>query len=156
MWSYHLISDIPHHKKKMPFLSAKIRYYETCLGSFPSAVKQLPCLNQPYNDVIRGAIASQITRLTIVYSTVYLGADQTKHRSSASLAFEREIHRWPVNSPHKWPVTRKIFPFDDIIMLMLYSTLSDKIIPNGWRYLANLARLYMALYLHDSFVYVVH
>ena len=39
-----------------------------------------------------------------------------KHQSSASLAFVREIHRWPVNSPHKGPVTRGIFPFDDVIM----------------------------------------
>ena len=37
-------------------------------------------------------------------------------KSSASLAFVRGIHRWPVNSPHKWPVTRKMFPFDDVIM----------------------------------------
>ena len=29
----------------------------------------------------------------------------------------RGIHRGPVNSPHKWPVTRKMFPFDDVIML---------------------------------------
>ena len=62
------------------------------------------------------AIASQITSLTIVYSTVYSGADQKEHQSFASLAFERGIHRWPVNSPHKWPVTRKMFPFDDVIM----------------------------------------
>ena len=68
------------------------------------------------NDVIMGAIVSQITSLTIVYSTVYSGADQRKHESSASLAFVRGIHRGPVNSPHKWPVTRKMFPFDDIIM----------------------------------------
>ena len=60
-------------------------------------------------------MGSQITSLTIVYLTVYLGADQRKHRSSASLAFVRRIHRWPVNSPHKWPVTRKMFPFDDAI-----------------------------------------
>ena len=52
---------------------------------------------------------------TIVYSTVYSGADQRKHQSSASLAFVRRIHRWPVNSPHKEPVTRKMFPFDDVI-----------------------------------------
>ena len=61
-------------------------------------------------------IASQITSLTNVYSTVYSGADQRKHQSSASLAFVRGIHRGPVNSLHKWPVTRKMFPFDDIIM----------------------------------------
>ena len=62
------------------------------------------------------AMASQITSLTIVYSTVYSGADQRKHQSSASLSFMRGIHRWPVNSPHKGPVTRKMFPFDDVIM----------------------------------------
>ena len=61
-------------------------------------------------------MASQITSLTIVYSTVYSDADQRKHQSSASLAFVRGIHRWPVNSPHKWPVTRKMFPFGDVIM----------------------------------------
>ena len=41
------------------------------------------------------------------YSTVYSDADQWKHQSSASLAFVRGIHRGPVISPHKWPVTRK-------------------------------------------------
>ena len=66
-----------------------------------------------------GAIASQITSLTIVYSIVYSDADQRKHQSSASLAFVRGIHRGPVNSPHKWPVTRKMFPFDDVIMQIL-------------------------------------
>ena len=70
-----------------------------------------------YNDVIMGAIASQITSLMIVYSTVYSCTDQRKQQSSASLAFVRGIHRGPVNSPHKWPVTRKMFPFDYVIML---------------------------------------
>ena len=56
-----------------------------------------------------GAIASQITSLTIVFSTVYSDADVRKHQSSASLASVRGIHRGPVNSPHKWPVTRKCF-----------------------------------------------
>ena len=67
-------------------------------------------LNKHYNDVIMGAIACQITSLTIVYSTVYSGADERKHQSSASLAFG------PANSPHQWPVTRKMFSFDDFIM----------------------------------------
>ena len=62
-------------------------------------------------------MASQITSLTIVYSSVYSGVDQRKHQSSMSLAFVQEIHRWPVNSLHKWPVTRKMFPFDDVIMM---------------------------------------
>ena len=61
-------------------------------------------------------VALQITSLTIVYSTVYSGADQRKRQSCASLAFVRGIHRWPVNSPHKGPVTREMFPFDDVIM----------------------------------------
>ena len=69
-----------------------------------------------YDDVIIGAIVFQITSLTIVYSTVYSRADQSKHQSSASLAFVWGIHRGPVNSPHKWPVTRKMFPFDEVIM----------------------------------------
>ena len=80
-----------------------------------------------YRDVKIGAIASQITSLTIDCSTVYSCADQRKYQSTASLVFVRGIHRWPVNSLHKWPVTRKCFhlmtsswtrkmlPFDDVI-----------------------------------------
>ena len=64
-------------------------------------------------------IASQITSLTIVYSTIYSGADQSKYQSSASLVFVWAIHRGPVNSP---PVTRKMFPFDDVIMLFVKQT----------------------------------
>ena len=64
-----------------------------------------------------GVMVSQITRLAIFYSTVCSEADQRKiNQSSGSLAFVRGIYRWPVNSPHKWPVTQKIFPFDDVIM----------------------------------------
>ena len=66
-----------------------------------------------YNDVIMSTIASQITSPTIVYWTVYSGTE-----CSTSLAFVRGIHRWPVNSPHTGPVTRKMFPFDDVIMNM--------------------------------------
>ena len=69
-----------------------------------------------YNDVIMNAMASQITGVSIIYSTICSGADQRKHQSSASLVFVRGIHWWPLNSPHKGPVTRKIFPFDDVIM----------------------------------------
>ena len=69
-----------------------------------------------YSDVIMTAMASQITNLTIDYSSVYSSADQRKYQSSASLAFVRGIHRWPVNSPHKGPVTREMFPFDDVFM----------------------------------------
>ena len=63
-----------------------------------------------------GAVASQITSLTVVYATVDSAADQRKHQRSASLAFVQGIHR--VNSPHKWPVSRKMFLFDDVIMFI--------------------------------------
>ena len=69
-----------------------------------------------YNDVIMGAMSSQTPASWLFAQSFFLGADQRKHQSSASLAFVRGIHRCPVNSPHKGPVTRKMFPFDDVIM----------------------------------------
>ena len=63
-----------------------------------------------------GTMAFQITRVLIVYSTVCSGTDQRKHQSSVSLAFVRGIHRRPANFPHKRPVTRKMSPFDGVIM----------------------------------------
>ena len=61
-----------------------------------------------YNDVIMSVVSSLITSLTIVCSSVYSGADQRKHQSSASLAFVSGIHRWQVNLPYNWSVTRKM------------------------------------------------
>ena len=58
-------------------------------------------------DAIISVMAFQITSVSIVYSTVCSGADQRKHQSSTSLAFVREIHRWPV------------FPFVDEIILTM-------------------------------------
>ena len=49
------------------------------------------CISYYYNNAIMGAMASQITSLTIVYSVVYSCVDQRKHQSSASLAFDRRI-----------------------------------------------------------------
>ena len=89
--------------------STKVSWFHCHYTSFPLR----------HSDVIMDAMASQITSLTIVYSTVYSGADQRKHQSFASLAFVRGIHRSPVNPPHKGPVTRKTFPFDDVIMSWL-------------------------------------
>ena len=78
------------------------------------------CLRQSdpahYSDVIMGVMASHITGASIVYSTVCSGADHRKHQSSASLTFVRgKFHLWLVNSPHKGPVTWKMFPFDDVV-----------------------------------------
>ena len=75
-----------------------------------------------YNDVIMSELVSQITSLTIVYSTVYSGVDHRKHQSPTSLAFVWGLHRWPVNSPHQGPVTRILFPFDDVIMFQTATT----------------------------------
>ena len=86
----------------------------SCAATTPFP-QRLPGLSVRHcSDVIMSVMTSQITSLLIVYSTVYSDADQRKHQSSASLAFVRGIHRRPVNSPHKWPVTRKMYPFDDV------------------------------------------
>ena len=73
-----------------------------------------------YSDVIMSTMTSQISSLTIVYLSFYSNTDQRKHQSSASLAFVWGIHRSPVNSPHKWPVTRKMFPFNDVIITNIF------------------------------------
>ena len=109
-----------------------------------------------YSDVIKGSVASQITSLTIVYSKVNSGTDDRKHQSSASLAFVLGIHRWPVNSPHKWPVTRKMFPFDDVIMQNIVITI-DVVAPNEASHSAKRSLLqssnYFALNLKRSSIF---
>ena len=101
---------------QLHFLEWKILFSQLSIKKKTALVWIMVRRQTHYNDVIMGAVASQITSLTIVYSIVYSGADQRKHQSSASLAFVWGIHRGPVNSPHKWPVTRKMSPFDDVIM----------------------------------------
>ena len=99
-----------------------------------------------YDDVIMTMLASQITSLTVVYSIVYSGVNQRKHQSSASLAFVREIHRGPVNFPHKCPVTRKMFPFDDVIMTKVLTTL---LIMTGKKRKQNMhLNMYFPIYLY--------
>ena len=113
---------------------SKLGHWEDCLCPHNIAVNDRECKHNiafrkidsaregfvhNYNGVIMGAIASQITNLTIVYSTVHSGADQRKDQSSWLLVtglFMRGIHRGPVDSPHKLPVLRKMFPFHDVIM----------------------------------------
>ena len=88
----------------------------------PPWLLQLKSQSLHYNDVIMSTMASQITSLMIVYSTFHSGTDQRKHQSSTLLAFVQGIHQWLVNSPHKRPVTWKIFPFDDVIMKWVVET----------------------------------
>ena len=71
------------------------------------------------NGVIISAMVSQISSITIVYSTVYSrrrSKEISKLKALRHWPLWGEIHRWPVNFPHKGPVTRKKFPFDDVIM----------------------------------------
>ena len=67
------------------------------------------------------AMAPQITGLMVLFSTVYSDADQRKYQSSASLAFVRGIHRWPVPMTGVWTAKKasnaEKFPFDDVIMI---------------------------------------
>ena len=77
--------------------------------------RRLECLRNRL-FIIMSAIASQITGVSSVCATSCSGADQRKRQSFASLAFVRGIHRSPVDSPHKRQVTRKMFPFYDVIM----------------------------------------
>ena len=109
-WTCHSQSTVVGHKHRGVYRG----FWSHPHTQYGDDINSLDAIH--YNDVIMGAIASQITSLTIVFSTVYLDTDQRKHQSSASLAFARGIHRRPVNSPHKWPVTRKMFPLDDVIM----------------------------------------
>ena len=85
-----------------------------------------------YSDVIMSTMSSQITGVSIVYSTVFSGADQRRHQSSAPLAFARGIHRWPMNSPHKGPITWNMFSFSDVIMCVV----------NGFHYVSMFVMLH--------------
>ena len=108
-----------------------IHYSGVMMGAMASQITSLTIV---YSTVYScaDAVASQITSITITYSTVHSGTNHRKQQSSTSLAFVRGFHRWPVNFPHKWPVTRKMFPFDDVIlhlcgrMYMDFSFLCDK------------------------------
>ena len=68
-----------------------------------------------YSEVMMIAMSSQITGVMIVWPTVCASIDQRKHQRSALLApgGESTSDRW---IPHKAPVTRILFSFDDVIM----------------------------------------
>ena len=84
--------------------------------SLPHPFQELSLTNLHYNDVIMTTIASQITSLAVVYSTVYSDADKKKPSKLHVTGLCVGNSPWPVNSPHKGPVTRKMFPIDDVIM----------------------------------------
>ena len=100
-WCYNVHDSVSNHRCDMAFIEPMHR-------------------NKPNITYL-----SQITSLMIVYSAVYSGEDQRKHQSSTSLAFVWGIHRWLVNFLHKCTVTRKMFPFDDVIMLLWYCSMGS-------------------------------
>ena len=120
---YHIFHDFclyyihsQNHIFCSAFLETLITYEYYSLNSYCKTVTDVVSFGAlvtytHYSDVIMSVIASQITSLTIIYSTVYSDTDQRKHQSSAALSFVRGIHRWPGNSPQKGPVTRKIMIF---------------------------------------------
>ena len=121
---HHCNSMVSNWRQTITWTNGDSVHWRTCDAHVRnrSQWSTLFLAKQHNSDVIMGQIACQITSLTIVYSTVYSGVEQRKHQSSASLAFVRGIHRRPVNSPQKWPVTREIFPFDDVIMFLAKQT----------------------------------
>ena len=117
----HIKYVTPEEKQWVHTVMANFTHRQSGLFQWTGAIIEscqfnTACIDHHNSDIIMGVVPSQITSLMIVHWTVYSGADQRKHHSSASLAFVRGIHRGPVNSPHKCPVTRKMFPFDDVIM----------------------------------------
>ena len=122
-YSWKYVRAIPswiHKETRYNHCRKTVCWWESTLSMATrciSGITHWPLLNSiHYNDVIMSAMTHQITGVCIACSNICSGADQRKHRISASLAFVRGIHRWPVDSPHKGPVTGKMFPFDDVIM----------------------------------------
>ena len=107
--------------KKLLIKQPRGRWFEAPSRSYNvrhgNALFWSPCLAQinDYSDII-SAVATQLTGVSIIHSTVCSGAEQRMRQSSASLVFVMGIHRWPVNSPHRGPVTRKMFPLDYAII----------------------------------------
>ena len=109
--SYSDLSQIYDTKIIVPVIATKV----ACPIKEQSKLEQItkfPCIMMKkiiliYIDVMMSAVASQITGISMVCSTVCSGTNQRKHQSSASLAFVRGIYRWPV----------EMFPFNDVIML---------------------------------------
>ena len=88
----------------------KFLWWYPVIGSYQFCLHSVS-LQWRHNERLKSPASRLLTRSSIQ------GADQRKHQSPVSLAFVRGIHRWPVNSPDKGPVTRKMFPFDDVIMI---------------------------------------
>ena len=117
MCSFAVILRVQKHDRSVFFYAWAmfVSRREDGTSVFSHIQKRAPAVDNTLQWRNNGAMASQITGVLVVYSTVCWGTAQREHQSCTSLAFVRRIHRWPVNSPHKRSVTRKMFPFDDVI-----------------------------------------
>ena len=134
--AHSCVSGLVVHTRRWVY--DKITLHSLCYLARATPMMSISGTPEHDDDVKMSVLASQITSLMIVYSTVYSGTNERKLQSSASLAFVRGIHRRPVNSRHKGPVTRKMFPFDDVIMTrvkqlmyILGSLISNDMAQNG-------------------------
>ena len=116
IWCYYIRQDFPSTIMEMYQMNI-ISWLTLDILSKCRRFQESHCtVTTHHSDVIMSSMATQITGVSMVYSTHYSDADPRKHQSSASLAFVRGIHRWPVNSLHKGPVMWKIFSLDEVIM----------------------------------------
>ena len=112
-WPYFIQKMISTHSHQVIYRFFSITYF--AINQLNNFLEEQASFHH-YGDVIMSVISPQITVVSILCTVVCSGADQRKHQSSASMDFVRGIHRSPVNSPHKGPVTWKMFPFDDVTM----------------------------------------
>ena len=116
-------------------------------------LQHIPCRRYHYSDAIMSAMVSQITGISVVYSSVCSDADQRKCQRSASLAFVRGIRRSPEDSPHKGSVTRKMFPFDDVIMITRNFKNFRWILPFCMKSICYKSKVFIGLFLHNNLMH---
>ena len=126
-WQFHGMVPIKYDIEQTREVLSHLKMDFVTSAWLWQAIRQL-AYDQSYT---RGAyVSSTITTVTSSWAWWHLISltsqlftepfvQARKHQSSTSLVFVRGIHQWLVNSPHKRPVMRKMFPFDDVIMFTL-------------------------------------
>ena len=108
--------------KNMKYIFVFLSWTTQWCGSYDENVAVTIKMSSQWRHNERNGVSNHQPHDYHYHSTVYLGADEKKTPKTPKL---RVIdlcvgtHRWPVNSPHKWPVARKMLPFDDVIMVWL-------------------------------------
>ena len=115
----------PHHclLNRYMLKTSKLRVTGLCVGNSP-VTGEFPAQMASNAEIVsiwwrhhgECCFRCAVPLSTVCVRVFVLEYFNIKHQSSASLAFVWGIHRWSVNSTHNWPVTRKMFPFDDVIM----------------------------------------